>query len=79
MFYFIYFAGIWSIDETAFIKLPCLYESTHYRPLDGQTVSPNPAWVVLRSGQDINVESLHGVKFIFKGENLIYLKGYPHL
>lgn len=58
--------GIWCIDETAFTKLPCLYESTHYNPLNDQSVSPNPAWVVLPSGQDINVDSLDGVKFMFQ-------------
>ncbi|XP_075710356.1 tapasin-related protein-like [Rhinoderma darwinii] len=58
--------GNWSIEETAFIKLPCLYGSL--QPLHDQSVSPSPAWVVLRSGQDINVDNLdfEGVTFIFK-------------
>ncbi|KAM3935780.1 tapasin-related protein-like [Leptodactylus fuscus] len=60
--------GNWSIEETTFIKLLCLYGSSHIHPLHDQPVSPNPAWVVQGGGRDINMENLdiEGVKFIFK-------------
>ncbi|KAM4047247.1 tapasin-related protein-like isoform 2-T3 [Anomaloglossus baeobatrachus] len=61
-------AGTWSIKETSFIKLPCLYERPYHHPLNDQPASPRPAWVLLGGGQDIHGENLdfEGVKFLFK-------------
>ncbi|XP_075052874.1 tapasin-related protein-like [Mixophyes fleayi] len=60
--------GSWTIEERAFIKLPCSYEKSGDQWLADGTVPPSKAWLILRSGPGPHLGPLdfEGVKFIFK-------------